>query len=54
MTVGIPRVGDFKMLHVVKQIQRHFPGHNRGIVSLVVALILAALLVGVGLLVLNQ
>ena len=42
------------MLHVVKQIQRHFPGHNRSIIAVAVALSVSALLVGVGLLVLNQ
>jgi hypothetical protein len=42
------------MLHVVKQIQRHFPGRNNTIVAVAVALSASALLVGVGLLVLNQ
>ena len=45
---------DQKMLHIVKQIQRHFPGHNRSIIAVAVALSVSALLVGVGLLVLNQ
>ncbi len=42
------------MLHVVKQIQRHFPNQSSRIVTGLVALSASALLVGVGLLLLKR
>jgi hypothetical protein len=37
------------MLHVVRQIQRHFPVHDSNVAAVSVALSLSALLVGFGL-----
>jgi hypothetical protein len=42
------------MLHVVKQIQRHFPNQSSRIVVGLIALSISALVVGVGLMLLNQ
>jgi hypothetical protein len=42
------------MLHVVKQIQRHFPNQSSRIVTGLVALSASALLIGVGLMLLNR
>jgi hypothetical protein len=42
------------MLHVVKQIQRHFPNQSSRIVAGLVALSASAMLVGVGLLLLKR
>jgi hypothetical protein len=41
------------MLHVIKQIQRHFPKHRAKVVPVLFALSASALLVGVGLLLLT-
>jgi hypothetical protein len=42
------------MLHVVKQIQRHFPNQSSRVVTGLIALSASALLVGVGLLLLRR
>ena len=42
------------MLHVVKQIQRHFPNQGSRIVTGLVVLSASALAIGIGLLLLNQ